>query len=59
MKGQTLADFLVDHLIPDDWELTNELLDEDAMSIEIQPPLIMYFYGTAHRGGAGVVFITL
>ncbi|XP_070050052.1 uncharacterized protein [Nicotiana tomentosiformis] len=38
IKGQTLADFLVDHPIPDDWELTDELPDEDAMVIEVQPP---------------------
>ncbi|XP_049359184.1 uncharacterized protein LOC125823856 [Solanum verrucosum] len=60
MKGQALADFLADHPIPDDWELTDDLPDEDAMSIEIQPPWKMYFDGAAHRGGvgAGVVFIT-
>ncbi|XP_015163501.1 uncharacterized protein [Solanum tuberosum] len=59
IKGQTLADFLADHPIPDDWELTDELSDEDAMLIEVQPPWKMYFDGAAHRGGAGagVVFI--
>ncbi|XP_015162526.1 uncharacterized protein [Solanum tuberosum] len=61
VKGQALADFLADHPILDDWELTNDLLDEDAMSIEIQHPWKMYFDGAAHRGGAGagVVFIAL
>ncbi|KAH0729703.1 hypothetical protein KY289_000891 [Solanum tuberosum] len=60
VKGQALADFSADHLIPDDWELTDELPDEDTMSIEIQPPWKMYFDRAAHRGGAGtgVVFIT-
>ncbi|XP_070015667.1 uncharacterized protein [Nicotiana sylvestris] len=38
VKGQALADFLVDHPIPDDWELTDELPDEDAMVVEVQPP---------------------
>ncbi|KAH0639695.1 hypothetical protein KY285_036281 [Solanum tuberosum] len=60
VKGQALADFLADHPIPDDCELTDELADEDAMLIEVQPPWKMYFDGAAHRGGAGasVVLIT-
>ncbi|XP_070031565.1 uncharacterized protein [Nicotiana tomentosiformis] len=60
IKGQALEDFLADHPIPDDWELTDELPDEDAMVIEVQPPWKMYFDGAAHRGGAGaiVVFVT-
>ncbi|XP_070002663.1 uncharacterized protein [Nicotiana sylvestris] len=45
--------------MPDDWELTDELPDEDAMVIEVQPPWKMYFDGTAHCVGAsaGVVFV--
>ncbi|XP_070026442.1 uncharacterized protein [Nicotiana sylvestris] len=60
IKGQALAYFLADHPIPDDWELTDELPDEDAMVIEVQSPWKMYFDGAAHRGGdgAGVVFVT-
>ncbi|XP_070050677.1 uncharacterized protein [Nicotiana tomentosiformis] len=60
IKGQALADFLADHLIPDDWELTNELPNEDAMVIEVQPPWKMYFDGSAYGGGVGtdVVFVT-
>ncbi|XP_070013374.1 uncharacterized protein [Nicotiana sylvestris] len=60
IKGQALADFLVDHPMPDDWELTDELPNEDAMAIEVQPPWKMYFDGAAHRGGAGagVIFVT-
>ena len=60
MKGQALADFLADHPISNDWELTDEFPDEDAMLIEVQPPWKMYFDGVAHRdgAGAGVVFIT-
>ncbi|XP_075097996.1 uncharacterized protein LOC142175310 [Nicotiana tabacum] len=49
VKGQALADFLADHRISDDWELSDELPDEDAMVIEIQPPWKMYFDGVAHR----------
>ncbi|XP_070013017.1 uncharacterized protein [Nicotiana sylvestris] len=62
ITGQVLADFLADYPIPDDWELTDELPDEDAMVIEVQPPWKKYFDGAAHRGGvgvgAGVVFVT-
>ncbi|XP_070022387.1 uncharacterized protein [Nicotiana sylvestris] len=60
VKGKALEDFLADHPIPDDWELTDELPDEDAMVIEVQPLWKMYFDGAAHRrgAGAGVVFIT-
>ncbi|XP_070046401.1 uncharacterized protein [Nicotiana tomentosiformis] len=60
VRGQELADFLADHPIPNDWELTDELPNEDAMVIEVQPPWKMYFDGAAHRGGAsaGVVFVT-
>ncbi|XP_070005689.1 uncharacterized protein [Nicotiana sylvestris] len=60
VKGQALADFLADHPIPDDWELTDELPNEDAMVVKAQPPWKMYFDGAAHRGGAGagVVFVT-
>ncbi|XP_075103640.1 uncharacterized protein LOC142178214 [Nicotiana tabacum] len=60
VKGQALADFLADHPILDDWELYDELLDEDEIVIEIQPPWNMYFDGAAHRegDGVGIVFIT-
>ncbi|XP_070020297.1 uncharacterized protein [Nicotiana sylvestris] len=59
-KGKALAYFLADHPILDDWELTNELPDKDAMVIEVQPPWKIYFDGAAHRGriGTGVVFVT-
>ena len=51
---------LTDLLIPDDWELTDELPDEDAMVVEVQPPWKMYFDGSSHHEGAdaGVIFFT-
>ncbi|XP_060170887.1 uncharacterized protein LOC132601846 [Lycium barbarum] len=60
IKGQVLADFLANHPISDDWELSDELPDEDAMLVEIQPPWKMYFDGVAHCEGvgAGIVFVT-
>ena len=34
-RSQALADFLADHPIPDDWELSDDLPDEEVMLIEI------------------------
>ncbi|XP_031127436.1 uncharacterized protein LOC116029524 [Ipomoea triloba] len=60
VKGQSLADFLANHPIPAEWELSDDLPDEDVLIIEVLPPWKMYFDGAAHRGGAGagVVFVT-
>ncbi|XP_031106342.1 uncharacterized protein LOC116010995 [Ipomoea triloba] len=60
VKGQALADFLADHPILAEWELSDDLPDEDVLIIEVLPPWKMYFDGAVHRGGAGagVVFIT-
>ncbi|KAH6815278.1 hypothetical protein C2S51_020098 [Perilla frutescens var. frutescens] len=60
VKGQVLADFLANHPIPAEWELTDDLPDEDALAVEISPPWLMYFDGAAHKegAGAGVVFVT-
>ncbi|XP_049344694.1 uncharacterized protein LOC125809066 [Solanum verrucosum] len=58
-KGQALADILANHPIPDDWELTDDLSDEDVMSIEIQLPWKIYFDGTAHRGGSGACVLVI
>ncbi|XP_027086502.2 uncharacterized protein [Coffea arabica] len=52
VKGQILADFLADHLIPAEWELTDELPNEEVFMVEF--PWSMYF----DRAGAGVVFYT-
>ncbi|GAA0147888.1 hypothetical protein LIER_36602 [Lithospermum erythrorhizon] len=43
VKGQVLADFLADHPIPAEWELSDELSDEDVIVIEILPPWKMFF----------------
>ena len=47
IKGQALANFLADHPIPADWELSNDLLDEDVLYIEVLPPWMMFFDGAA------------
>ncbi|KAH6776184.1 hypothetical protein C2S52_013745 [Perilla frutescens var. hirtella] len=61
VKGQVLAYFLADHPIPAEWELDDDLPDEDVLAIEVLAPWKMYFDGASHREGAGtgVVFITL
>ncbi|KAL0387479.1 UNVERIFIED_CONTAM: hypothetical protein Sradi_2629700 [Sesamum radiatum] len=60
VKGQVLEDFLADHPLPAEWELTNDLPDEDVLVIEVTPPWKMYFDGASHKKGAGtgVVFVT-
>ena len=60
IKRQTLADFLANHPIPDDWELFYDLLDEEVMLVEMSQPWKMFFDGAAQRDGvgAGVVFVT-
>ncbi|XP_027150259.1 uncharacterized protein LOC113750495 [Coffea eugenioides] len=58
VKGQILADFLADHPLPAEWELTDELPDEEVFMVE--SPWSMYFDGAAHRdgAGAGIIFHT-
>nr|XP_027086462.1 uncharacterized protein LOC113708191 [Coffea arabica] len=43
VKGQILADFLADHPLPAEWELTDELPDEEVFMVEL--PWSMYFDG--------------
>ncbi|KAL0458570.1 UNVERIFIED_CONTAM: hypothetical protein Slati_0484200 [Sesamum latifolium] len=52
IKGQVLADFLADHPMPAEWELSDDLPDEDVLMIEITPPWKMYFDGASHKEGA-------
>ena len=35
MKGQALVDFLADHPILDDWEMSDDLPNEEVMVVEI------------------------
>ncbi|XP_073317292.1 uncharacterized protein [Primulina huaijiensis] len=60
VKGRALADFLSDHPIHADWELSNDLPDKDILVIEVTPLLKMYFDGAAHKegAGAGIIFVT-
>ncbi|XP_022897669.1 uncharacterized protein LOC111411361 [Olea europaea var. sylvestris] len=60
IKEQALVDFLADHPIPTEWELQEDLPDEDVLFTEIVPSWRLYFDGVARNYGAGarVVFIT-
>ncbi|KAG9450539.1 hypothetical protein H6P81_010504 [Aristolochia fimbriata] len=53
IKGQALANFLADHPVPAEWELTEEFPDEEIFLVEVLPPWEMYFDGAARRSGAG------
>ncbi|KAG9442401.1 hypothetical protein H6P81_018255 [Aristolochia fimbriata] len=60
IKGQGLANFLADHPIPAEWEVSQSLPDEEVFFIEVLPPWRMYFDGAARKNGAGagVLFIS-
>ena len=55
-----MANFLVDHPVPSDWEFSDDFPDEDVFYIEVMPPWMMFFDGAARRegAGAGVVFVS-
>ena len=61
IKGQALANFLADHPIPADWELSDDFRDEDVSYTEVLPPWMMFFDGAVRQedSGAGIVFVSL
>ncbi|KAF7151334.1 hypothetical protein RHSIM_Rhsim02G0180000 [Rhododendron simsii] len=70
VKGQSLADFLAAHPIPDDSPLATDLPDEEVMQVEIQKAWEMCFDGATkspngqkqdlkyNKSEIGVVFVT-
>ncbi|KAL0455852.1 UNVERIFIED_CONTAM: Retrovirus-related Pol polyprotein from transposon opus [Sesamum latifolium] len=52
IKGQVLADFLADHPMHAEWELSDDLPDEDVLVIETTRPWKIYFDGASHKEGA-------
>ncbi|XP_062006103.1 uncharacterized protein LOC133723308 [Rosa rugosa] len=60
VKGQALVDFLADHPIPADWEISNDLPDEEVFNTEVLPAWQMFFDRSSRADGvgAGVVFIS-
>ncbi|XP_033514340.1 uncharacterized protein [Nicotiana tomentosiformis] len=61
VKGQALANFLADHPLPAEWELSDEFVDKDVMFVEEFPPWTIFFDGSTCRNGAGagVVLVSL
>ncbi|KAK4397558.1 hypothetical protein Sango_1592400 [Sesamum angolense] len=43
-----------------EWELSDDVPNEDILVIEVTPPWKMYYDGTSHKegAGAGLVFVT-
>ncbi|XP_058202996.1 uncharacterized protein LOC131317464 [Rhododendron vialii] len=60
LKGQALANFLADHPISADWEISEEFPDEDVLFIEVLQPWTMFYDGAARLegAGAGVIFVS-
>nr|XP_009762357.1 PREDICTED: uncharacterized protein LOC104214397 [Nicotiana sylvestris] len=59
MKGQALANFLADHPLLAEWELSDEFPDEDVLFIEEFPPWTMFFDGPTCRNGAGASVVLI
>ncbi|CAL8134887.1 unnamed protein product [Prunus armeniaca] len=60
VKGQAVVDFLVDHPISADWEISNDLPNKQVFFVDISPAWMMFFDGSTRIDGAwvGVVFIS-
>ena len=60
IKGQALANFLTDHPIPADWELSDDSPNEDVLYTEVFPPWMTFFVGAARQeeSSAGVIFVS-
>ncbi|KAL0439074.1 UNVERIFIED_CONTAM: hypothetical protein Slati_2390400 [Sesamum latifolium] len=51
IKGQVLVNFLVNHPVPAEWEISVDFPDEDVLSVEILPAWTMFFDGAARSEG--------
>ncbi|XP_074300041.1 uncharacterized protein LOC141631243 [Silene latifolia] len=60
VKGQAIADFIADHPVPAEWEISDDLPGEEIFYVDVLPLWQMYFDGAARQdgAGAGVVFVT-
>ncbi|XP_020412770.1 uncharacterized protein LOC109947252 [Prunus persica] len=60
VKGQAVADFLADYPIRTDWEISNDLPDEQVFFADVSPAWKMFFDGSARKdgAGAGIVFVS-
>ena len=53
IKGQALANFLVDHLVPIPWEILDDFPDEKIFYVGVFPLWMMFFDWLAHYDGTG------
>ena len=60
IKGQGLANFLADHPILADWELSDDFPDKNVLCTEVLPPWMMFFDGAVRQedSGARIVFVS-
>ncbi|KAG9450328.1 hypothetical protein H6P81_010293 [Aristolochia fimbriata] len=54
IKGQALANFLANHPVPAERELTEDFPNEEIFLVKVLPPWEKYFDGATRRNGAGV-----
>ncbi|GKV11564.1 hypothetical protein SLEP1_g22812 [Rubroshorea leprosula] len=57
IKGQALADFLIDHPIPAKWELLQGFPDEEMFFVDLLPSWNLYFDGASRRDENNVPII--
>ncbi|KAG9446056.1 hypothetical protein H6P81_012184 [Aristolochia fimbriata] len=57
IKGQALANFLADHPVPAEWELTEEFPDEEIFLVEVLPPVDLRERVQIRRAAPKYVFI--
>ncbi|CAL9011785.1 unnamed protein product [Prunus brigantina] len=53
VKGQVVVDFLVHHPILADWEISDDLPDEQVFFADVSPAWMMFFDRSARIDGAG------
>ncbi|XP_070028839.1 uncharacterized protein LOC142170422 [Nicotiana tabacum] len=58
VKGQALANFLVNHSLLEKWELSDEF-PHDVLIIEELPPWTMFFDGSTYHNGYQALIISL
>ncbi|XP_038875075.1 uncharacterized protein LOC120067603 [Benincasa hispida] len=53
VKGQVLVDFLAEHPVPSDWELSEDLPNDEVLFTETSGLWVMFFNDAARKSGAG------
>lgn len=58
-KGQAHADFLDDHPIPDEYEISKDLLDEKSFVVDISWMMFLDRVDEKEEIGDGMIFFSL